>query len=107
MAEKNDDYAPKEFVDQLAANLNHPDKFAEIFCKAAESQKSIDDVLRKTISNLIKNDRETRDSLKQQLDELDRQAWRTVAKKYVEIIKAFSYMGLSAILTTLITKYVS
>ena len=39
MANGNDDYAPKEAFDRLAANLEQPDKFAKVFVKLPKASR--------------------------------------------------------------------
>jgi len=35
----DDNYDPRKEIEKLQANLHQPDKFAEIFCTAARTQK--------------------------------------------------------------------
>jgi DNA-binding ferritin-like protein len=81
MTETNDDYNPQKSIEKLTANLEQPDKFAEIFCQAADKQKSIDKVLRDTVRTLIKCDEETRTMMKELLREVEKEDWKHFLKK--------------------------
>ena len=59
MTAGNDDYDPNQLIQELSANLTQPDRFAEIFCTAAHTQKKIDETLRSVVRQLIKSDHET------------------------------------------------
>jgi len=65
----NDDYDPNAMLKKLDANLHQPDKFAAIFCSAAASQKSVDDVIKNIIRNLLSTDTITRETLKHLVNE--------------------------------------
>jgi hypothetical protein len=77
----NDDYDPQKTVADLVANFEQPDRFAQIFCKAAEKQKSIDEVLQKNIKHLLQHDKETIDCIKNLQRQVDKEDWRYFLKK--------------------------
>jgi hypothetical protein len=56
MVPPNDDYDPRQSIQELSANLTQPDKFAEIFCNAAKTQKKIDDVIKENIREMLRKD---------------------------------------------------
>jgi hypothetical protein len=79
--DKEDNFDPNKQIAIVYATLNQPDKFAEVFCKAAESQKSIDNALQIIIRNLIQKDRPTRDSIKALIKEYEKEEWWVMIRK--------------------------
>ena len=61
--EFSEDFEPKKQVKKLTSDLYQPDKFADIFCNAAQSQKSIDDCLKNNIKQVFKNDKEIHEKI--------------------------------------------
>lgn len=76
-----DDYNPQDAIAELSASLQQPDRFAQIFCEAAKKQKSIDEVLRDIIKNLLKNDSDTQQCLKNLIRDIDKEDWTNFLKK--------------------------
>lgn len=105
MANGVDDYAPKEAFDKLAANLEQPDKFAKVFCEAAEGQKSIDIILKKNIKEVIKSDKETYDFLKEIIRTVDKEDWKSFLSKIGSLGWAILLLVLGAILQALSRHY--
>ena len=77
----SDDFNPKQAYESLSANIEQPDKFAQLFCKAAASQKSIDNVLKKTFRNLLSKDHQTIERVKQLQREINKEDWRSFLNK--------------------------
>ena len=88
-------------MDKLTANFEQPHKFAEIFCKAAKQQKSIDIVLKSSIKNLLQHDKESRDSIKDVLREIEKEDLWIVLKK----LGFFGWSILVLIFGILLKKY--
>ena len=105
MTELNDDYNPRKSIEKLTANLEQPDKFAEIFCQAAGKQKAIDEVLQKVIKSLIEKDHSTREMLKVLLREVDREDLRNYVRKIGTPVWTIILLALGAILQALSRKY--
>ncbi len=80
MTPPGDDYEPRQAIQTLSDNLTQPDKFAEIFCNAAKSQKKIDGLLKDSIRDLLKNDTLTRDEIKSLINETNKANWKTILK---------------------------
>ena len=82
MAQKDkDEFDPNKEIARISATLAQPEKFAEIFCKAAESQKSIDETLQTIIKKLIQNDSPTRNSIKSLIKEYEKEEWWAMIRK--------------------------
>lgn len=84
-----DNFDPKEEIqrlrDDLGSTLNQPDKFAEVFVKAAKSQKIIDEALQIVILNLIEKDQLTRDHIKRLAKEQGLESWAVITKKSLAV----------------------
>lgn len=102
---KEQPWDSKSAYTTLAANLEQPDKFAQIFCEAASKQKSIDNVLKDNTKSLIKSDKETRDMLKELLREVNKEDWRFFLNKIGAIGWAVILLVVGAILQGLSRKY--
>ncbi|HDV5783368.1 TPA: hypothetical protein RJD83_000280 [Legionella pneumophila] len=76
-----EDFDPRGAIDSLRANLEQPDKFAELFCNAAAKQKSIDNVLKDIVRELLKHDKETVERIKTIQKEVNKDDWKTIIKK--------------------------
>ncbi len=77
----NDDYDPTQLIQELSANLNQPDKFAEIFCSAAKTQKKIDNTINDCIRMLLKTDTDARNSIKNIVKEVNREDLKLIVNK--------------------------
>lgn len=79
--DQGEDYDPRAAITKLSANLEQPDKFAEIFCAAAKKQKDIDNILKENIRDIIKNDSPSRAQLKGLLREIEQEDLKFFLKK--------------------------
>jgi hypothetical protein len=61
-----------ENVAQLSSDLRQPDKFAQIFCEAAKTQKVIDSAIRDVIVNVLQKDTDTQQAIFSIVDKADR-----------------------------------
>jgi hypothetical protein len=86
VATLNDDYDPRQLIQELSANLTQPDKFAEIFCTAAKTQKRIDEVLNERIRDLLKNDNDSKNAITLIIKDYDKEGWKFLGKKLALII---------------------
>ncbi len=77
----SDDYDPIQSIQELSANLTQPDRFAEIFCAAAKSQKKIDETLKEVIIGLLKKDMDTQEAIKVQVREVNKTDWKNFGGK--------------------------
>lgn len=98
------DFDPKEQINDLAAILNQPDKFAEVFCKAAAGQKSIDNALKAIVIDLIQKDHSTREYIKTVIKEYEKEAWQLLIKRGLGAAWTLIVVIISAIATTFIKK---
>ena len=105
MAVKDDDFTPSKTVEEVAANLEQPDKFAKIFCNAANSQKEIDLVLKKNIKEVIKTDKEIYDFLKEIMRQVDKEDWRSFLTKIGALGWAVILLAIGGILQALSRHY--
>ena len=101
----SDDFDPKQSYIKLSASLEQPDKFAEIFCSAAKKQKSIDNVLKENIIELLQKDNEARNQIKSLLREIEKEDWRAFIKKGGSFILPLIYLVAGALLTGLSRKF--
>ena len=102
----DDDYDPRKEIAKISANLEQPDKFAQIFCHAAENQKSIDHALKKVIKTLIKEDKETIEIIKQYQREVDKEEWRNLLRKIGLVGWSIVMIIVGGIVTAVIKKIV-
>lgn len=102
---KNDNFDIEGKYKETYETIDRPEKFAELFCKVAESQTNIQDFLKKFVINFTKENPEFKKELRQLIkDEFkkDYRAWlRTTAGKIGFAI----WTILIIILTTLISKW--
>jgi len=77
----SDDFDPNEAIRKLSATIEQPDKFAEVFCTAAKTQKNIDTALKELIKDLLQHDHSARAIIKSIIREVDKEDWRHYAKK--------------------------
>lgn len=101
----NDDFDIKNMVLNLSANLEQPDKFAEIFCKAAEKQKSIDAVLKNIVREVLKYDNDTLEHIKIVQRQVNNEDWRSFIKRIGIAGWSISMLVIGAIITGLSRKY--
>ncbi|HSW93403.1 MAG TPA: hypothetical protein VLJ15_03505 [Gammaproteobacteria bacterium] len=71
----DDNYDPRAEIENLHANLHQPDKFAEIFCKVARTQKSVDQVFKEMFINLLKTDKDVFDEVKKIFKLIETENW--------------------------------
>lgn len=102
----DEDFDPNKAIRNLSANLEQPDKFAEIFCKAAKKQKDIDNILKDTIKNLLQHDNETRKMIKDMLREIEKEDWKKFLKKIGMAGWSLIVAGTSAIITIFATSFI-
>jgi ferritin len=82
----SDDFDPKKEIQDITAILYQPDKFSELFCKAAGSQKNIDEILRTIIRDLIQKDHTTIEFIKDLIKECERKDLMIMIKKGFSLI---------------------
>lgn len=62
--------------------VERPDKFAELFCKAAKTQTAIKDILWDELRKLLASDQAARESLKGIIREVEKEDWKFLGKKF-------------------------
>jgi hypothetical protein len=102
MNNQGDDYSPKQIIQDLAASIQQPDKFAQIFCNAAETQTPIAKILKGKIKELIESDKETIDLIKKYQREIDKEDWRFFMKKIGVAGWSIIMMFIGALFTLLV-----
>ena len=70
-----------ERLDNLSSDLKQPDKFAQIFCEAAKTQKSIDYVLKEAIVDLLAKNSEAQEAVTSIVEKVDRNYQRVLSGK--------------------------
>lgn len=98
---QGDDWDPKKAFDKVSASLEQPDKFVEIFCKAATSQKSIDKVLTDNFKSLLQHDNDVRYQIKGLFREVDKEDWRSYVRKIGAPAWAVILVAMGALLQSL------
>lgn len=101
-----EDFDPRGAIDSLRANLEQPDKFSDIFCNAAKTQKSIDNVLKDTIRELLKHDKETLEHVKNVQRQVNKEDIRNIIKQIGWGGWTLITVIITAIITSLIRKYI-
>lgn len=88
MAPKTNDFGKEELfkdvvedVANLKSDLRQPDKFAQIFCEAAKSQKNIDSTLKNVLIDILQKDEDAKKSIKSIVESVDRSYWRMFVGK--------------------------
>lgn len=99
---KDDEFEPKAAFRKISASLDQPDKFAEIFCSAAKTQKNIDTTLKDIMRDLLKNDRESRELVKDMLREVEKEDWKFFIKKSGGIVWTLGSIAFGAVLTAVL-----
>lgn len=61
-----------EDVAKLTSDIRQPDKFAQIFCEAAKTQKSIDCTLREVVVSLLQKDSGVQQTVTSLVEQVDR-----------------------------------
>lgn len=106
MLNPQDDFSPNQLIKSLSEKIEQPDKFAHVFCEAAKSQKTIDEVLKEIIRKLLKHDYETIEHLKALQRQVDREDWRYVVKKVGLTGWSIIMVILGAIITALARHFI-
>ena len=70
-----------EDVAKLSSDIRQPDKFAQIFCEAAKTQKSIDYAMRDVIVDLLGKDASVQKMVTSIVENLDRNYGRILLGK--------------------------
>lgn len=99
----SDDLSVSKSVKKISDIIEQPEKFAQIFCEAAEKQKSIDRVLCRIFKDLLTKDHETKEILKNAIKEVEKEDWRFVWKKFGLAIST----GLAFIAGSAVTAFIS
>jgi hypothetical protein len=60
--------------------IDRPDKFAEIFVKAAQNQVSVKDLFRTMIRETLNTDVQARDALKGIIKQVNKEDWRSFVR---------------------------
>lgn len=66
---------------KLSSDLRQPDKFAQIFCEAAKTQKNIDHVLKDIIVDLLAKNSEAQEAVTSVIEKVDRSYHRAISGK--------------------------
>ena len=106
MTTSPDDFNPKQAYDALSANIEQPERFAQLFCKAAKKQKSIDEVLKNVIRDLLDNDQKTIDRVKRLQRDVDKEDWRNFIKKVGLVGWSIIMVAIGAAITIILKKYI-
>lgn len=61
-----------EDVAKLSNDIRQPDKFAQIFCEAAQTQKSIDYALKHVVVDLLQKDIDAQQTITSIVEKVDR-----------------------------------
>jgi hypothetical protein len=70
-----------EDVAKLTNTITQPDKFAQIFCEAAKTQKNIDHVLKDIIVELLGRNSEAQQAIASVVEKVDRDYTRVLSGK--------------------------
>lgn len=81
MTQPDDNFDAKAAVKEVSDKIEQPQKFAEVFCAAADTQKSIDECVKKMLRSLIENDPALRESFRKLIRDVDKEDWRYLVKK--------------------------
>ncbi len=100
-----DDFDPPTTLRRVAASLDQPAEFAKIFCTAAETQKTIDNILKKNVKEVIRSDAEARENIKGLLREIEKEEWKAFTRKFFGLGWAILLIILGAVLQALSRKY--
>jgi ferritin len=95
MPMSEEDFNPDQTIKRIDRTLNQPDKFAELFCNAAKTQRIIDAALKEIVSELIKKDSDTKEHLKSLVREVEKEDFRAFLRKvgfagWTLLVAAFS-----------------
>ncbi len=102
---KDDDFDPKQAISELSASIQQPDRFAQIFCEAAKKQKAIDEVLKETFRNLIKNDPDTQNIIKGFIREVEKEDFKSWIKRVGRGLSYLFALIAGAVMQALLRKF--
>jgi hypothetical protein len=102
-----DDYDPKQSIQELSNNLMQPDKFADIFCYAAKTQKKIDDVIKENFQETLRKDNDTINAVKRIIQDCNKEDLMSLLKKIGFGIGFGVWTILTIILTAWATRFFS
>lgn len=105
MITQADDFNPQKEIAKIRSNFEQPDKFAQIFSKAAKKTKAIDEVIKYNIRDVMIRDYEMMNFLKKILREVEKEDWKNAIKKIGSIGSAVLLMAIGAILQALSRRY--
>ena len=100
----NDFFDNKIFKDissdlaKLSSDLRQPDKFAQIFCEAAKTQKSIDCALKDVIVELLAKNSEAQQAITAIVESVDRNYTRVLSGKVAWGIWTITIIAIESIL---------
>jgi len=104
-ASKINDFTQSKLVKGFAENLatlesdiRQPDRFAQIFCEAAKTQKSIDCTLRDILINLLQKDSSAQEAITSIVEGVDRSYGRLLMGKAGWAIWAIIGMVIEAVI---------
>lgn len=82
MAKRDDIFSTDEFISLKTTQekVERPDQFAELFCKAAETQTSVKDLLKKLLQDIIATDPKARESLNGLIKDVFEQDWKAFVR---------------------------
>jgi hypothetical protein len=92
----------KEKLDKAHDILQHPDLFAEVFCKVAETQSKVKEIIMAEIRKATENDNDTKKFLKEIIKQVEKEEMWIWGKK----IGFAVWTVLILIVGALITKYI-
>lgn len=100
-----DDFDPQKEVKTLYAQLNQPDKFAEVFRSAVQKSKVLNDILRDSIVEALKTDK-AKEAVIQIIKGYDKDEKRTFWKETRGKIVAVAIAVLTLITEALISNLI-
>lgn len=87
-----------ENVNKLSNDIRQPDKFAQIFCEAAKTQKNIDYILKEVIVDLLSKNSEAQQAITSIVAKVDRDYTRAFSGKVAWGIWTITIIVIEAIL---------
>lgn len=70
----------RQKVDAVHDAIVHPDKFADVFCAALETQRKMTEILKRELTAMLKTDADARESLKAIIKECEKEDWKVFVK---------------------------
>lgn len=104
---KHDGYDPSLEIKELKTTvdkIDRPDKFAVLFCEAAQTQVAIKNRLGEVVKEIIADDKSVKEKIKELLKEIQRDNIRFMLSGVTWVLTSAISAAIGSIVTYIVTK---